>query len=90
MARFEVFDIVANTYNSLRRIAKIKFDIDGSIYVFFPGFIHTEGIVCRAVLRGGTVAQTSLDLKDGGKVTSHLVKYAHHSDGEAHFSQVEK
>lgn len=87
MARFDSFDIVAKADSSLHRIAKIKFGVDGSIYVFFPGFNHTKGIVCRAVLRGGIVAQTSIDFKENGKVTSHLVKYAHHSDGEAHFSQ---
>jgi hypothetical protein len=28
-----------------------------------------------------------MDLADKGKVASHLVKYSHHTDGEAHFSQ---
>ena len=43
--------------------------------------------MCRAVLRGGQPAQTTLDLAENGRVTAHLVKYAHHPDGEAHFSQ---
>jgi hypothetical protein len=30
---------------------------------------------------------TQLDLTPGGKIASHAVKYAHHPDGEAHFSQ---
>ncbi len=87
MNRFESFDIVAKIFGSHRRIAKVKFATDGSIYVFFPGFVRTDGVVCRAVLRGGTGAQTKLDLTENGRVTAHLVKYAHHTDGEAHFSQ---
>jgi hypothetical protein len=31
-----------------------------------------------------------VNLEDGGKVTSHLVKYSHHPDGRAHFSQTGK
>jgi hypothetical protein len=31
-----------------------------------------------------------VSLEDGGKVTSHLVKYSHHADGRAHFSQTGK
>ena len=87
MARFEKFDIIVKTSSSSHRIAKIEFSKDGSIYVFFPGFIHTTGILCRAVLNAGVNSPNNIDLKDNGKVTSHLVKYAHHSDGEAHFSQ---
>ena len=85
--RFEKFDITINTLSSSHRVAKIKFSKDGSIYVFFPKFINTEGILCRAVLYAGSNYPNNIDLKDNGKVTSHLVKYAHHSDGEAHFSQ---
>ncbi|MFC0696408.1 hypothetical protein, partial [Paraburkholderia humisilvae] len=40
---------------------------------------------CGDVMIYGKV--NSLDLAKGGKVASHLVKYAHHPDGEAHFSQ---
>jgi hypothetical protein len=87
MLQFEDFDIALNVFGSIRRIAKIKFSKDGSLYVFFPGFANTEGIVCRPVLRAGVVGQTTLDLTVWGKVTTHLVKYAHHPDGEAHFSQ---
>jgi hypothetical protein len=34
--------------------------------------------------------ETKVDLEKGGKVTSHLVKYSHHPDGRAHFSQTGK
>lgn len=87
MTRFKSFDIVAKASGALRRIAKVKFNRDGSIYVFFPGFAKTEGVLCRARLSAGQSAQTNLDLTEDGRVTAHLVKYAHHPDGEAHFSQ---
>ena len=87
MARFKSFDIVARASGSLRRIAKVKFNHDGSIYVFFPGFEKTEGVLCRARLSEGQSGQTTLDLTENGRVTAHLVKYAHHPDGETHFSQ---
>ena len=87
MARFDYFDIVLGISGVMRRLAKVKFADDGSIYVFFPGFVSSEGVLCRAKLLAGTSYPTNLDLSDGGRVTSHLVKYAHHPDGEAHFSQ---
>ncbi len=90
MVRFQSFDIVASVYAALWRIAKVEFARDGSVYVYFPGFIDSSGIVCRAALRAGVSGATTLDLKENGRVTSHLVKYAHHPDGRAHFSQTGK
>jgi hypothetical protein len=87
IARFKDFDVVFGVSGMMRRIAKIMFARDGSIYVFFPGFRSTEGILCRAKLIAGTSYPTNIDLSEGGKVASHLVKYSHHTDGEAHFSQ---
>jgi len=87
MTRFKSFDIIAKISGLLRRIAKVKFNHDGSIYVFFPGFEKTEGVLCRARMIAGQSGQTTLDLTENGRVTAHLVKYAHHPDGEAHFSQ---
>jgi hypothetical protein len=70
------------------QIAKIFFSgRDGSLYVDFPYFEHRDGLVCRATLTPGA---TEVSLVEGGKVTSHRVKYAHHRDGEAHFSQTGK
>lgn len=87
IARFDLFDIVIKSSIGYRRIAKVRFAADGGIYVFFPGFVRTNGIACKAVLRAGGPITSSLDLTENGKVTSHLVKYSHHTDGEAHFSQ---
>ncbi len=59
---------------------------DGSVRVCFPYFPHTHGMVCRATMPAGT-GQSDLELQVGGRVTSHLVKYSHHPDGTALFSQ---
>jgi len=40
-----------------------------------------------ATMHKGQQYPTSLSLIDGGKVTSHKVKYSHHPDGRTHFSQ---
>ncbi|MGO9903046.1 MAG: hypothetical protein ACLP0J_25940 [Solirubrobacteraceae bacterium] len=67
------------------KVAQIVFQKrDGSVFVTFPYYAHGTGLVSHARLDAHS---SQLDLKPGGKVTSHLVKYAHHPDGEAHFSQ---
>lgn len=60
---------------------------DGSLFVNFPYFKYARGIVSVVTFPRGSshIAQLSLEL--GGKVTSHRVKYSHHPDGVAHFSQ---
>jgi hypothetical protein len=59
---------------------------DGSIFVTFPYFQHTTGIVSLATVPANSPAAT-LHLQEGGKVSSHLVKYSHHPDGQVLFSQ---
>lgn len=59
---------------------------DGSILVNFPYFRQTDGLVSLVQWPAGQ-ASTTANLELGGKVTSHLVKYSHHPDGRAHFSQ---
>jgi hypothetical protein len=65
---------------------------DGSIFVSFPYFSHTSGVLSVVTLEKGehTDVQVNLGQSGRGKCTSHLVKYAHHPDGEAHFSQAGK
>lgn len=60
---------------------------DGSLFVNFPYYQHTEGLVSVATLAGGKGSSQKIKLVPGGKVTSHLVKYSHHPDGTALFSQ---
>jgi hypothetical protein len=60
---------------------------DGSLFVQFPYYRHTDGLLAAVTLEAHG---STLDLTHGGRITSHLVKYAHHPDGEAHFSQTGK
>lgn len=74
-----------------RKIAKIIFqDTDGSIFVAFPYFEQSEGLVAVVTLPPWQKHLESVSLEEGGKVTSHLVKYVHHRDGRCHFSQTGK
>src|SRR6266481_8893375 len=85
--RFPEFNIVAVSDGKKHRVAKVKFQkSDGSILVMFPSFRHTEGLVCRLTMMAG-VQTESYGLAEHGKVAGHLVKYSHHPDGKAHFSQ---
>lgn len=59
---------------------------DGSIYVTFPYFDIKEGIASIGTFTPLLVG-SNVNLETSGKVTSNPVKYAHHPDGEAHFSQ---
>jgi hypothetical protein len=71
-----------------RKLAKIFFSRrDGSVYLDFPYFERSDGIVAHVRLPAGLQYPRDISLVEGGKITSHLVKYAHHRDGEAHFSQ---
>ena len=57
---------------------------DGSLHVNFPYYKHQTGLVTLVRFVG---EPDSVNLGKGGKVTSHRVKYSHHVDGRAHFSQ---
>ena len=60
---------------------------DGSLFITFPYYEHSEGIVSLIIWTPQNVPPADLSLEPGGKATSHLVKYSHHPDGRAHFSQ---
>ena len=59
---------------------------DGSLFVNFPYYKHKQGIAGHFKFPANLYSH-NLNLIKEGKVTSHLVKYSHHPDGEAHFSQ---
>lgn len=85
--RLEEFDLVVQTSTAAHRIAKIAFQKrDGSIRVMFPTFVHNEGLVGRVTVPGG-LSKVDRNLGELGKVAGQLVKYSHHPDGRAHFSQ---
>ena len=69
---------------------QIVFGGDGSLFVTFPYFRHRIGLLSASTIPATGSRQAQVDLEQGGKVTSHLVKYSHHVDGRAHFSQTNK
>jgi hypothetical protein len=69
------------------KVMQIVFAKDGSFFVTVPYFKHTRGLLAEVTVEGPPGAQTVMNLADKGKVASRLVKYSHHTDGEAHFSQ---
>src|ERR1700730_17516226 len=69
---------------------QVGFLRDGSLFVSFPYFKHRTGILTSSAIPATGERQAQVDLQRGGKVTSHLVKYSHHTDGWAQFSQDRK
>lgn len=63
---------------------------DGSLFVQFPYFRHSDGVATVVRLQPNGTAPQMISFAQEGKVTSHLVKYAHHPDGRVHFSQDRK
>ncbi len=66
---------------------QIGFDQDGSLFIHFPYFRHRIGILSSSEIPATGERKADVNLENGGKVTSHRVKYSHHTDGRAHFSQ---
>lgn len=67
-------------------ILQVIFHTDGSVFINFPYYKHSNGLLAVATHPGGD-RQRTFSLEPGGKVVSHLVKYSHKPDGEVHFSQ---
>lgn len=90
IARAEKYDIVVSHGDMYYRIAKVVFQRkDGSVIVSIPYFTPAQGLVCKALHPGGNPS-VPIRLDQVGFTTSHLVKYNHHPDGKAHFSQTGK
>lgn len=68
------------------KVCMLQFHGTG-LFVHFPYHPDMPGIVSRQELLAGTPGEHKLRLVNGGAVTSHKVKYSHHLDGSAHFSQ---
>jgi hypothetical protein len=69
---------------------QIVFGRDGSLFITFPYFRHRVGLLSSSSIPATGTRQSQVNLEKGGKVTSHFVKYSHHTDGRAHFSQTGK
>jgi hypothetical protein len=79
--------VTVNADRHRHKIFQILFGKDGSLYVSFPYFAHANGLLAEVKVTGPPGATSNVDLSNTGKVASHLVKYSHHPDGRAHFSQ---
>jgi hypothetical protein len=66
---------------------QVVFHKDGSFFISFPYFRHRIGLLSISSIPANGSRESQVNLEHGGKVTSHLVKYSHHVDGRAHFSQ---
>jgi hypothetical protein len=66
---------------------QVVFHKDGSLFVSFPYFRHRTGLLSASSIPANGSRESQVNLEHGGKVSSHLVKYSHHVDGRAHFSQ---
>lgn len=84
--RLREFNIVCYVGSTHHRLSKVHFHVDGSLFVMSPSFENHNGLVGEAVLCAGK-DKTNLHLPQFAKLTSHNVKYTHHPDGRAHFSQ---
>lgn len=86
--RSERYVITIQVGESRYKILQVVFGHkDGSLFINFPYYQHTEGLVSVATLEGGKGHTNKISLVPGGKVTSHMVKYSHHPDGMTLFSQ---
>lgn len=80
--------VVVQTPETARKIFQVQFQRrDGSLFLHFPYFASSEGFV-SCVRRNPQTGE--LDLHSDAAVTSHRVKFVHHSDGRAHFSLTKK
>jgi hypothetical protein len=66
---------------------QVVFHKDGSFFISFPYFRHRTGLLSASSIPANGSRESQVNLEHGGKVSSHLVKYSHHIDGRAHFSQ---
>lgn len=80
--------LAVGDYPYYRQLCLVVFGKDGSMYISTPYFGAGAGTVTSAAVGDGPPHQISF--APGGRVTSHLVKFSHHPDGEVHFSQDSK
>lgn len=73
-----------------RDVLQLVFGRDGSVFVTFPYFKHRTGILSATTTAATGRSESVVNLEQGGRVTSHLVKYSHDPSGWAHFSQTGK
>ncbi|HCU5990698.1 TPA: hypothetical protein ACK8SK_000405 [Legionella pneumophila] len=63
---------------------------DGSIFLHFPYQSDNSSFLNKISLKAGLSYPHNINIKSGGKVTAHKIKFSHHIDGRSHFSQDDK
>lgn len=82
------FVVLFRAEGSYRKLFSIQFerrDNGLGYYVHLPYFAHTRGILSTISINGAGPRRYSL--RPTGTTTTEKLKYTHHPDGEAHFSQ---
>jgi len=85
----ERFVLIAEFNDTRHKLLQVIFHKDGSIFVTFPYFDQTEGILSIGTLSEISL-KTTFSLETAGKVTTNRVKFSYHTDGNVHFSQTGK
>ncbi len=83
--RSEKFVVALETPSGKFKLFQILCGRDGSLFVPFPYYKHSSAQLSQETMEGGRKYPS--DLTVTGPLTMHRVKYTHHPDGEAHFSQ---
>jgi hypothetical protein len=79
--------VCVRTPEESRKLLHLGFGRDGGIFAQFPYFHDPHGVLKELVFPDGRAFPTVVSTAEEASVVSHFVKYSHHIDGEAHFSQ---
>lgn len=80
--------VTVGAYDAEYQICQITFSQgDGSIFVSFPYLREQPGLLSIATFPEDQTGSVTLSYGAEARSTSHLVKYSHHPDGLALFSQ---
>lgn len=80
--------IITLTNSGVRyKLFRLDFQKDGSLLVNFPYYKSSIGIASKVHMRiNNQRTYESLSLTEDARITSHRIKYSHHTTGEALFS----
>ena len=79
--------IVAGPSSQWHLICQIQFHPKGSLFVQFPYFKESQGVLADAEFVSVGRGKGQMHLSERGRATTHHVKYHHPPDGNVHFSQ---
>jgi hypothetical protein len=84
--RFVVLFQAEGTYRKLFSLQFERRDNGLGFYVHLPYFSHTRGVLGNFQIEHSD-GPTQMSLQTNGTTTTEKLKYTHHPDGRAHFSQ---